>query len=82
MLFRSRIARRLGPELAGELEKGITSAVAAGRVELGTHAAWIEALLVQYYDKSYLHAFRRVSRQVVFRGSLEECRQWILHRYA
>jgi tRNA 2-selenouridine synthase len=77
-----RLKRRLGGALAQDIELGVTSALSGGRVDFASHAPWIEALLTTYYDKSYLYAFARVKREVLFRGNFEECRQWILHRYA
>ncbi len=77
-----RLSRRLGGELTRTLSTGVTSALASGKTDLATHAPWIETLLTGYYDKSYHYAFTRAKRQVLFKGSFEECRQWILNRYA
>ncbi len=77
-----RLRRRLGDELTRQIEAGVTFALARGKVDYEHHEPWIKALLTQYYDKTYQHAFERSKRAVVYRGSLEECRAWISNRYA
>lgn len=77
-----RLRRRLGDELTRQIEAGVTFALVRGKMGYEHHEPWIKALLSQYYDKTYLFSFERAKRAVVFRGSREECRQWISHRYA
>lgn len=76
-----KLARRLGSESAMAIEKGIVEPLMAGNATFEKLAPWIEIVLTEYYDKSYHHAFLRQQRQVLFRGTFEACRQWILHRY-
>lgn len=76
------LKRRLGGELTQRITVGVGLALAKRDTSLEAHAPWIEALLVQYYDKRYLYSFKRTPRPVVYRGTLEECRSWIQARYA
>jgi tRNA 2-selenouridine synthase len=59
----------------------VASALADGRTGPDAHAPWIRALLREYYDKRYLYGFGRLERPIVFRGSFEECLQWLTSRY-
>lgn len=78
-----KITKRLGGLLASQIERDLRAAFAAGgdvAGDLERHARWITPLLVAYYDKTYHYGFERLARKIVYRGSVEECRQWILAR--
>jgi tRNA 2-selenouridine synthase len=74
------IERRLGSQLTGDLVQRVGAAFAAATRDL--HLEWISLLLSSYYDRAYQHAFQAKPRTVLFRGSREECRQWISRRFA
>lgn len=76
------IARRLGGESASRVKAAIDAALREAPSAYERHRAWILELLLSYYDKAYNHAFERSRRDVVFRGDYEECRRWILSRFA
>lgn len=44
------------------------------------HLQWIKRLLVRHYDKSYQHAFERLERKVIFRGSFDEAREFLISK--
>lgn len=76
-----KLARRLGGALTTRVSDQINAAFSEGVLVPERHAAWIGALLTEYYDKGYTYAFHRHNREIAFRGHYEECRQWILAQY-
>jgi len=75
-----KLQRRLGGLLTSQLVGQIQAAFASSDQE--AHMRWIASLLTEYYDSRYLHSQLHGSRPVAFRGTYEECRQWILAEYA
>jgi len=67
------ISRRLGGLRTRELAELISSAVSG----VGDHRVWIEALLREYYDPRYEFGLSREGRQVVFRGGVDEVREYL-----
>src|SRR5690606_15644887 len=72
-------ARRLGGERAEQAQARIRTAISTQ--DLSAHDAWIEDLLVNYYDKAYRFAFERHERQVLFRGDAHACLEWLAERW-
>jgi len=70
-----KITKRLGGLLTDQLLKVMNEAFFQNSAEL--HQQWIESLLVNYYDKMYLHAFNRKGRKVIFRGTKEEVKGYL-----
>ena len=58
-----KIERKLG---------GLQTQITLKKLEDKQHRAWIEDLLVHYYDKLYEHAMKSKSRTTVFRGNKKE----------
>lgn len=77
-----KLSRRLGGALTGETIQEVKAAFAAHPGDEEPHHRWIATLLTNYYDKGYTYAFERGRRDIAFRGTYEECQQWILHQYA
>jgi len=73
------IRKRLGNQQADQTKRDLRSAFSeAGEIrDPARHERWIEDLLVHYYDKLYRHGFERQTRPTEFRGSMEECREWL-----
>ena len=40
---------------------------------IAAHLDWIERLLTNYYDKQYLYSLSLKSRKTLFKGSWEDC---------
>lgn len=70
-----KISKRLGGLLTDQLLKIMNEAFFQNSAEL--HQQWIESLLVNYYDKLYLHAFNRKDRKVIFKGTKEEVKGYL-----
>lgn len=70
-----RISRKLGGLLTDQLLKVMSEAFFHNDADL--HKQWIESLLVNYYDKMYLHSFNKKGRPVVFSGSREEVEAYL-----
>lgn len=45
----------------------------------GAYLDWIELLLTHYYDKLYIHALSLKARKTLFRGSWQECFEFLTH---
>ncbi|RYZ53960.1 MAG: tRNA 2-selenouridine(34) synthase MnmH [Proteobacteria bacterium] len=75
--------KRLGGALTADLVQKMETAFKDETIfrshEL--HLVWIEKLLNEYYDRAYDHGESLKDRPLLYRGSYEECRQWILNRY-
>ncbi len=61
-----RIQRRLGHERYIEIDTLMERAYASG--ESRDHDAWIERLLIDYYDPMYSHQLEEKTDRIVFRG--------------
>ena len=70
----SAIERRLGLVERRELSDLVDEACRLQKQtgELAVHHAWVERLLVRYYDKLYAHSMALNAGRVVFRGSFDE----------
>jgi tRNA 2-selenouridine synthase len=75
-----KLQRRLGGLLTSKVIQGIQNAFASHDPE--AHRRWIELLLTEYYDVRYRYSQVHSSRPLAFRGTYEECQQWILNQYA
>jgi tRNA 2-selenouridine synthase len=75
-----KLQRRLGGLLTSHVVSGIQAAFASRDPE--AHIRWIEMLLNEYYDNRYRYSQIHASRPLAFRGTYEECQQWILNQYA
>jgi tRNA 2-selenouridine synthase len=75
-----KLQKRLGGLLTSKIVQGIQTAFASQDPE--AHQRWIEMLLSEYYDSRYHYSQIHTSRPLAFRGSYEECQQWILTQYA
>lgn len=77
-----RLSRRLGGLRTGDIREKLTKAFASPEPSsLDTHAGWIECLLTQYYDSQYEYALRRQARDVLFRGSHDDVKNFLAHRF-
>ena len=45
--------------------------------EINQHKGWIESLLNYYYDPMYLYSIEKSKRDIIFRGTTEEVRQYL-----
>lgn len=70
-----KISKRLGGLLTSQLLKIMNEAFFHNDQML--HQQWIESLLVNYYDKGYMHAFKRKGRSIMFKGSRDEVRAYL-----
>ena len=43
-----------------------------------SHRAWIKILLTDYYDPMYDHQLSKKAERIIFRGSREEVRDYLL----
>jgi len=68
--------RRLGglktKELCSEIEKAFQE-----ELSFEAHRTWIYRLLTEHYDRAYQYSFEQLDRPILFRGSLEACRDFI-----
>lgn len=48
--------------------------------EVQHHGAWIEGLLLRYYDPMYRFSLQRTQRHLVFSGDRSSCRAWLRER--
>jgi tRNA 2-selenouridine synthase len=75
-----RIRNKLGGLECDRIKKGLARAFAADTQHadsLELHLDWIERLLSVYYDKQYLYSLALKSRQTLFRGGWEACRDFL-----
>jgi tRNA 2-selenouridine synthase len=75
-----RIRNKLGGLECDRIKKGLARAFAADAQHadsLELHLDWIERLLSVYYDKQYLYSLALKSRQTLFRGRWEACRDFL-----
>ena len=74
----ARIARRLGYERHLVIDKLMADAFASGNLD--THAAWIERLLLDYYDPMYNHQLEKKAERIVFHGTADAVDEFISAR--
>jgi len=78
-----KIQRRLGGEryrkLKALLEQALQEQLRSGDNSL--HRAWIESLLVDYYDPMYDYQFSKKQHRVVFRGGHDDVLDFLHHHY-
>ena len=77
-----RIRKRLGGSRHRELRVQLESAIARHREHGDTsgHHAWIETLLVDYYDPMYDYQIRKNADRVVFRGDAAAVADYLRQR--
>jgi len=75
-----RISRRVGDERYGALAKLMDQALAeqARGVGAEAHGAWIERLLVDYYDPMYDYQIRNKGERIAFVGERAAVRDYLL----
>ncbi len=73
------IRKRLGGSLTDLLLSKTHAAFDRDNIDLELHMIWISLLLVEYYDKLYLHSTAYWERPVLHQGDYDACYQWILH---
>lgn len=73
-----RICKRLGQQRWQQLDASMRAALCAQKNgELDSHRAWLEVLLVDYYDPMYLSQLEQRKDTIVFRGDFSSCEQYI-----
>jgi tRNA 2-selenouridine synthase len=75
----ARISRRLGGARTAQCSALLSEAMALHRrgATRDVHSRWIEFLLREYYDPFYDYGIRKTEEQIVFRGSVEEVRDFL-----
>lgn len=77
------VAEKLGGDRCARVLGAIAAALeGADPAAFNPHEEWITTLLVDYYDKLYVHAFEKQERPVAFQGNEKECREWIMSQFA
>jgi tRNA 2-selenouridine synthase len=78
----ARIRKRLGGERHAQVTAQLEDALArhARDGDVSGHRAWIERLLVEYYDPMYDYQLEGKLDRVVFRGSAEAVEDWVRAR--
>ncbi|HUH37023.1 MAG TPA: tRNA 2-selenouridine(34) synthase MnmH [Spongiibacteraceae bacterium] len=73
-----RLARRLGAVRLDALRAALDDALATQRRsgDCEAHRAWIERLLVEYYDPMYDYQLEKQQRQPLFRGDWDAVLAW------
>ncbi|WP_299810837.1 tRNA 2-selenouridine(34) synthase MnmH [uncultured Shewanella sp.] len=73
------IKKRLGGKQHDELQAIITDALSTQRSQNDTrgHLAWIELLLLKYYDPMYQYQIDKKSDRILFRGDHQAMHQWL-----
>jgi tRNA 2-selenouridine synthase len=69
--------QKISPKLGGLRTQEILSLLHSAK-EPGDHRAWIRKLLQEYYDPFYFNSIKQRGPQVVFRGSREQVRDFLL----
>jgi tRNA 2-selenouridine synthase len=77
------LERRLGGARATEIRAHLDRVFGdpALDTEPLAHREWIAPLLTHYYDKFYRHTIEDRERKIAFRGTWEECREWIGEKF-
>ena len=77
-----RIQKRLGMEQWKILNTNMQSALKTHQAggDTSAHLAWLEPLLVKYYDPMYTSQLHNRKQSIVFRGSYTDCEQYLSDR--
>ncbi|MEY1661176.1 tRNA 2-selenouridine(34) synthase MnmH [Isoalcanivorax beigongshangi] len=75
------IVKRLGHARHRQLSKLMAQALAVQQSsgDVSAHCAWIEALLVEYYDPMYAYQRRETAHRVLFRGERAAVTEFLQH---
>ena len=71
-----RIRNKLGGLECDKIKSLLSKAFKADALDedgIAAHLDWIERLLTHYYDKQYLYSLSLKSRKTLFKGSWEDC---------
>ncbi len=71
-----RIRNKLGGLECDKLKTRLSEAFKQDMLDkesIAAHLDWIERLLTHYYDKQYLHSLSLKSRRTLFKGSWQDC---------
>ena len=74
-----RIRKRLGSERYQQLEKVMNGALDQQQSsgDVSAHEAWIETLLVDYYDPMYEHQLQNKQSRIQFSGDYQQVAAWV-----
>ena len=74
-----RISKRLGMEHWQQLDKSLQYALNQHKsnADVSHHMQWLKPLLKEYYDPMYSSQLEKRKDSIVFRGSYDECHQYI-----
>jgi len=72
----ARIRPKLGGLLHDQILKSMQDAF-SGELTPDRHSAWIESLLLHYYDGLYQFSLQRKPRTFIFQGNFQECLEWL-----
>ncbi|MDW3094060.1 MAG: tRNA 2-selenouridine(34) synthase MnmH [Gammaproteobacteria bacterium] len=77
-----RIRKRLGMEKWQQLDNNLQFALKQHKINADTshHIRWLEPLLKEYYDPMYSSQLEKRKDSIVFRGTYDECHQYINQR--
>jgi|TARA_B110000238_G_C16105077_1_gene430051 tRNA 2-selenouridine synthase len=75
-----RIRKRLGMNHWQEFDKNLQHALHQHKNNADTahHMQWLEPLLNKYYDPLYISQLEKRKESIVFRGSYDECQQYLI----
>jgi len=78
-----KITKRLGNELTQSLLNEMKAALQKQQrcAETNQHAAWIEPLLTQYYDKMYDYQLNKKQQPCLFKGNRTDTIQFLLNHF-
>ena len=76
-----RIRKRLGMAHWQALDKDLQHALHLHKNNADTshHTQWLEPLLKKYYDPLYIAQLGTRPEMIVFRGSYDDCHQYLMH---
>ncbi|MCG9732103.1 tRNA 2-selenouridine(34) synthase MnmH [Shewanella sp. Isolate13] len=73
------IKKRLGGKQHDELQAMITHALSlqTSQNDTSAHLAWIERLLIKYYDPMYQYQIDKKAERIIFKGDHDAMHQWL-----
>ncbi|MCL1140552.1 tRNA 2-selenouridine(34) synthase MnmH [Shewanella pneumatophori] len=73
------IQKRLGGKRHDELQAMISNALSIqfNQNDTSAHLAWIELLLVKYYDPMYQYQIDKKAERIIFKGDHQAMHQWL-----
>jgi tRNA 2-selenouridine synthase len=74
-----KISKKLGGARTLELKKELDQAFQSKEAEHAEpHRAWVQSLLIHYYDPHYAKGLQKRENQIIFEGNEEECTEFFL----